>query len=129
MDKTLVDLDNNLMLRSENIEYDGDSLKSKLDNKYVKLYGDITTKDIFKLSDNINNYDEIHIFATENKYGHRYICNIYRINLYSDYVQFIMYAPNSFDNSLKLYQNTIDTTDTNIGIDDKSIRAIYGVKY
>lgn len=31
MDKTLVDLDNNLMLRSENIEYDGDSLKNKLD--------------------------------------------------------------------------------------------------
>lgn len=31
MNKTLVDLDNNLMLRSENIEYDGDSLKNELD--------------------------------------------------------------------------------------------------
>lgn len=31
MAKTLVDLDNNLMLRSENVEYGGDSLKNKLD--------------------------------------------------------------------------------------------------
>lgn len=129
MDKTLVDLDNNLMLRSENIEYGGDSLKNKLDNKYVKLYGEITTKDIFTLNDDIYNYDEIHIFATNNNYEHRCMCNIYKINLYSWQVQTIMFSPTVYDLNLKIYDNKIDTSVTAIGEGGKHIYSVYGVKY
>lgn len=129
MDKTLIDLDNNLMLRSENIEYDGDSLKNKLDNKCVQLHGEITTKEIFTLNDDINNYDEIHIFATENVYNHRCFCNIYKEQLLSWQVQFILFSPINYDVNLKLYDNKIDTTETAIGEDGKHIVAVYGVKY
>lgn len=127
--KTLVDLDNNVILRSENIEYDGDTLKNKLNNKYVKLYGAINTKDVFTLNDDINNYDEIHIFASANSYDHRCLCNIYKEKLYSWQYQTVLFYPTIYDIDLRLYDDKIDTTETAIGEDNKHIVSIYGVKY
>lgn len=129
MNKTKIDLDSDLILRSENVEYGGDTLNNYLGNKYVLLHDTIDSKGEFTLKDYVDNYDEIHIFATENYYNHRQICNIYRHSLWSSKYQYLQYSNSSWDASLKLYSNKIDTNETEIGTSNRHITGVYGVKY
>ena len=107
--------------------------KNELENKatkYVQLYGEISSKDIFILSDNVNNYDEIHVFATANKWGHRVTGTIFKYNLSSDMLQIFPFNKNYWEESIKIYETTVDTTSADlIGTEDYRILGIYGVKY
>ena len=98
--------------------------------KYVQLYGEISSKDIFILSDNVNNYDEIHVFATANLWGHRVTGTIFKHNLSSDMLQILPFNKNYWEENFKIYETTVDTTSADlIGTENYRILGIYGIKY
>lgn len=129
MAKTLVNLANDLMLKSENIEYKGGNLKNRLDNSYVRLYdGVMNEKKVYTLKDNVNNYNEIHIFATNNQYNHHIMGTVLKEEFHSWTYQLIMYSPSDYDNLILIYDNIIDLTSSSLGENNKKIVSIYGVR-
>lgn len=98
-----------------------------------KLYDDtISTKGVFTLKDNVSNYDEIHVFATINTWGHQQICSILKHTLSSSFVQTIIFSKDYWDMGTKVYQNIIDTTGSTVleGAEGApTIWGIYGIRY
>ncbi|MCI6189131.1 MAG: hypothetical protein MR691_04220 [Clostridium sp.] len=85
--KELVDLENNKMLRSENIEYNSDSLKNtldKLNNDILRatiLYSDLSGNNgNITLSDNVSNYSYIEIFYRDNDNNYNSMKYMYKSN-------------------------------------------------
>lgn len=95
------------------------------------LYEAISEKGVFTLSDNVSNYDEIRIYATNNVWDNYLICNIYKHHLNNTYYQTVQYAFNGvYDGGLKIYDNKIDTNSCEkIGTENCHIFKIEGIKY
>lgn len=90
---------------------------------------DITTKAVHTLKDNVNNYDFILVFATENQWGHYQMCTILKHALYNTYSQYVQYSATGYFNTVKLYDTTLDTSEVpGFGDNYKRITRLYGVK-
>ena len=90
---------------------------------------DITTKAVHTLKDNVNNYDFILVFATENQWGHYQMCTILKHSLYNTYSQYVQYSATGYFNTVKLYDTTLDTSEVpGFGDNYKRITRLYGVK-
>lgn len=115
-------------INTTNMNYNFNDLNNKL-GKVDILSETIKTKTVTTLNGNVNNYDFILVFATSNAYEHRQICNIYRYNMRSDYVQLLQLDPEHWENNFKLYDNKCDTSNCQyIGTDSSHITAIIGIK-
>jgi hypothetical protein len=89
---------------------------------------DITTKAVHTLNYNVNNFDFILVFATDNQYGHFQQCSILKLLFNSAFYQKIQYSETGYL-AFKLYDTTLDTTNsTGLGENYIKITALYGVK-
>ena len=107
-------------------------VKDKLiDTRYDLLYGYIGISGVFTLANSIHNYDEIHIFATTNKYDHRHICTIIKVSnyLYKDKYQTVIFDKDDWDDMIQIYDDKIDTSQSTKFSEYHHILFVYGVKY
>ena len=120
--------DTSTPINAENLNANFNELNTKI--KIRELYGTINSKTTVTLTDSVDNYDFILVFATGNAYNHRQVCNVLRYNLYSEFVQMIQYdGSGHWDSNVKLYTNICDTTQCElIGTATYHITHILGVK-
>ena len=90
----------------------------------------ISTKTTVALSGYaVTYYDFIVVVATANQYNHRQCITWLKGQLYDSMYQLIQFDETHWDNTIKIYGNTIDTTiSTLLGTSTYHINAIYGIK-
>lgn len=89
----------------------------------------ISTKTTTTLSQNVNNFDFIMVVATANQYNHRQCVTWLRGQLYDSMYQLVQFDETHWDNMIKIYGTTIDTTGSPLlGTSTYHITAIYGIK-
>lgn len=91
--------------------------------------GPISTKTTTTLMADINDFDMILVLATSNAYDHRKCATFLKGNLYDSMYQLIQFDETHWDNMIKIYGATIDTTSsTLLGTSTYHIATIYGIK-